>query len=410
MTSTNENSSAGEVVGQEAGPDTYPPTVTCPSDNCYQSITDPAKSRFIDFDGKGNAYVSTFDGNLFELDLAVGRRENDPLDPPKLIASGFHDNYLDNAYGMTLDRRGNAYVVNGGGKLWRVPLDQQPPDEVASGLYSERGGSVDVAVDCEGEYAYVITRGGDLWRVPLHDGASKEPVAINLGITYGTVLDGDGRNIYVVNDAGVLWRVPLPALNSNQLAVPEQVGSTIPGGGWGVTLDWVGKNAYVVGSGGLWRVPLDGGAPKQAATGLGRLSTVALDERGNAFVVRDPASGMWRIDGVALAAPVPSLSTPAPGARTGQTVKFSGYAPGATRILVQDLNGIVVGSQTVRADTGYWAWALGENLLNVDLAGGRFGPVSRRGLPWDPGPHTLQFVACNNIGVTAPTAITFIVR
>ncbi|WP_371750441.1 hypothetical protein OG302_42710 [Streptomyces sp. NBC_01283] len=269
MTSTNENSSAGEVVGQEAGPDTYPPTVTCPSDDCYQSITDPAMAGSIAFDGKGNAYVSTFDGNLFKLDLALGRRENEPPEPPELIASGLNGDSQHTCMGLALDGKGNAYVVNGARQLWRVPLDEQPPELMATGLDAQ-GSPSDVAVDWAGEYAYVITRDGVLWRVPLHDGGQRKPVATSLGTADGVVLDGDGRNAYVVNRAGVLWRVPLPALDSDQLAVPEQVGTKIPGGGLGVTLDWAGQNAYVVGRGGaLIRVPLDGGPQQQAATGLG---------------------------------------------------------------------------------------------------------------------------------------------
>lgn len=426
MTDSDKNPTAGHAACQADGADAYPPTITCPSDDCYQAITDPGQAGAIAFDAKNDAYVSTFDGNLFKLSQPHVGGENEPP-MPELIASGLNGDSQHTTYGLALDGKGNAYVLNDNpqgsaagnyGELWRVPLDGESPELVAANLAS-RGAPQGLSVSWAGDHAYVITIEGILSRVSLRDGARKQ-VATNLGPSNGVVLDGDSRNAYVINQAGVLWRVPLPDWDSDELAVPVPAATGILGNPClGLTLDWAGQNAYVAGQGGaMWRVPLDGGPQQRAAIfsagGAKRLSAVKLDPRGNAYVTEVDGSGasrIWRIDGMAAPAPAPTIDAPPQGAHTAKTVKFNGHAPGAAGLIVQDMHRNALGSNPVVA--AYWAWALGENRLGIEtLAEGisvRPGPVSHRGLPWEPGTHVVQFVGANDIGYTAPTPITFTV-
>ncbi|MWA07784.1 hypothetical protein [Streptomyces sp. BA2] len=424
MTNSDTKATAGREVRQADNADAYPPTIICASQDCYQAITDPPLAGSIAFDAKNDAYVSTWDGNLFKLSQPSVGGENEPPEPPELIASGLNVESPSSTNGLALDGKGNAYVVNDAtqdgksGQLWRVPLDGEDPELLATGLTTTQSqGPQALTVSWSGDHAYVINLDGVLWRVSLRDGTKKQ-VATNLGDTCGVVLDGDSQNAYVVNRAGVLWRVPLPTWDSDELAVPVQVGTTVLGGPMALTLDWAGQNAYVVGwAGVMWRVPLNGGPQQRAAVfpDVKFLTAVRLDPRGNAYITEadnnQTASRIWRVNGVAASAPAPTIDAPPQGAHTAKTVKFNGHAPGAAGMIVQDMHRNALGSNPVVA--AYWAWALGENRLSIEtLAEGvnvRPGPVSHRGLPWDPGTHVVQFVGANDIGYTEPTPITFTV-
>ncbi|MGW6413079.1 YVTN family beta-propeller repeat protein [Streptomyces vinaceus] len=84
----------------------------------------------------------------------------------------------------------------------------------------------------------------------------------------------------------------------------------------------------------------------------------------------------------------PVVTVPAEGAQTGPRPKFTGSAPGASQVLVQDLDNVTIGEVSVRAD-GYFSWV--------------------QATPWEIGPHTARFVAKNSLGLSAPKDVTFVV-
>ncbi|MGW6413402.1 YVTN family beta-propeller repeat protein [Streptomyces vinaceus] len=85
----------------------------------------------------------------------------------------------------------------------------------------------------------------------------------------------------------------------------------------------------------------------------------------------------------------PVVTIPAEGAETGPRPKFTGSAPGASQVLVQDLDNMPIGEVSVRSD-GYFSW--------------------RQATPWAIGPHAVRFVAKNSLGLSAPKDVSFVVH
>ncbi|MEJ8632168.1 Ig-like domain-containing protein, partial [Streptomyces sp. MS2.AVA.5] len=85
----------------------------------------------------------------------------------------------------------------------------------------------------------------------------------------------------------------------------------------------------------------------------------------------------------------PTVTIPGDDAQVGPKPKFVGSAPEATQVLVQNTDNTTIATLTVRGD-GYFSWTRPE--------------------AWAAGPHTIQFVAKNNLGHSEPTKKTFIVH
>ncbi|MGW6413322.1 glycine-rich protein [Streptomyces vinaceus] len=85
----------------------------------------------------------------------------------------------------------------------------------------------------------------------------------------------------------------------------------------------------------------------------------------------------------------PVVTVPADGAETGPKPKFTGSAPGASQVLIQDTDNITIGQVSVRSD-GYFSW--------------------KQPTPLEIGPHTVRFVAKNSLGLSAPKDVNFVVR
>ncbi|WP_160501855.1 Vgb family protein [Streptomyces sp. BA2] len=356
-------------------------------------------------DGSGYAYVVGYgDSRVFKVNLKDGSNGGGPF------AS------VGRSRGVAVGLDGYVYVLSYNGQsLHRVsPKGVVDSDPVATGL----AGVHDVALDDKGN-AYVVNNAGDLWRIPL-GGEPKEKVVSGLGDVWGVALGRDGTDgretyAYVTNAVnGNLYKVGLSDGQHETLTTTLQKPTNL-------ALDADG-NAYITEStaGALVGVSTDGTQPDApafpVADGLPNPQAVAIDGNRSAWVLSGDGT-LYEIAEAAKSAPIgaPTIAAPLPDAQAGPYIKFKGAAPldsapphttTATAIIAQKPDGTNIGSQIVAKD-GYWAWALGEDALHVATPEASHAPASDRGLPWDPGQHTIQFVTHNNLGYSAPTPITF---
>ncbi|MGW6413400.1 hypothetical protein ACWF95_41065, partial [Streptomyces vinaceus] len=380
-------------------------------------------TRGLVVNGDGSFYVVNSAGVLWRVS---------PDGVKTQVASGLGD-----TRGLVVNGDGSFYVVNSAGVLWRVSPDGVKT-QAKVGLYN----ATSLAVDGDGDF-YYATAAGVLWRVP-RDGV-KSQVATALGRTQGVVMDGDG-NLYITNSAGVVWRVSPGGAKS-------QVASNIGSGAVkasGVALDGEGGVFVAAPTANvLYRlprvaVPLNSppdaptvSTPKNKAVtdAFSRFQGKALAENGavdadKVRILDDDGivlqtvdvrqtdgyfswtrNGAWR-DGlhslkfVAVrdgkdSAPTslrfivePGLETPtvngsANNEETGPKPKFSGRAPGAEQVVIQNADNTTIGRVPVRGD-GYFSWT----------------PT----ISWSAGPHTLQFVAKNAQGLSAPKRLKSVVH
>ncbi|MWA07945.1 Vgb family protein [Streptomyces sp. BA2] len=356
-----------------------------------------SSSNCVALDGSGYAYVvGDVAGAVYKVNLETGSNGGGPLAT------------VPGSRGLAVDLDGSLYVVShSAAALYRVSpagAVQDPP--IATSLGS---GSHSVALDGNGN-AYVTSSSG-LLRVPLA-GGQPERVATGFGNATGVALDGHGY-AYVTNyENGNLYKVKL---SDGHYDSPFATG--LPRGA-NLALDADGYAYIVTGyAGTLASVRTDGAPPVSTlATGLSNAQGVAIDGYRNLWVLAGEGT-LKLFAEAAKSAPIgaPTIAAPLPDAQAGPYIKFKGAAPldsapphttTATAIIAQKPDGTNIGSQIVAKD-GYWAWALGEDALHVATPEASHAPASDRGLPWDPGQHTIQFVTHNNLGYSAPTPITF---
>ncbi|MEJ8632395.1 hypothetical protein [Streptomyces sp. MS2.AVA.5] len=450
-------------VGAAAAADDLPVNIVCPQVNtCEQIAAGIDQAHGVAVDGDGNSYVSTGYGVLWRvssggvktqittglgnaLGVAVDGDGNSYVGNTagelwRVSSGGVKTQIttgLGSAFGVAMDGDGNSYVGDSSGVLWGVSSGGVKT-QITTGL----GAATGVALDGDGNF-YVITLYGELWGVS--PGGVKTQITTGLGNAYGVAVDGDG-NAYVSNSAGVLWRV-------SPGGVKETVATNIGSGtyrAYGMALDG-GGNAFVASfdGGSLWSlpgvgvpvnqppaaplvtVPKDGSTtgkfPKFAGKAVQENGAVdaekvkVLDDNGIVLATvpvrqtdgyfswkRDDAwpAGEHMLQFVAVqgeresqpttvtfqVAPgpeAPTVSIPGDDAQVGPKPKFVGSAPGATQVLVQNLDNTTIAQLPVRGD-GYFSWTQ---------------PTA-----WTAGPHTIQFVAKNSLGLSEPTLKKFIVH
>ncbi|MGW6412655.1 hypothetical protein ACWF95_36575 [Streptomyces vinaceus] len=377
----------------------------------------------------GNLYVTNNGGVLWRVSRATGVKTE--------IANG-----LGSTQGVAVDDDGNAFVANSD-VVWKV-TPSGVKTQFANGFFNAIG----VAVHSDGSLSVISNTTGVLWRVS--PAGVKTELATGLGYSWGVAVDGDG-NTYVNSGttSSVLMRV-------SPSGVKETVATGIGGSGaqypraQGIAFDASG-NAYVAGTlqGNLWflsgiGVPLNEApsaplvsAPVEGATtgAFPVFKGKAVAENGAVDADEVRVSGedgrvletvpvrqtdgyfSWKLNGewspgehslsfVAIrdgreSAPTvrkfrveagpatPVVTVPVNNQETGPKPKFTGSAPGATQVLVQNTDNTTIAQVDVRGD-GYFSWVQPD--------------------AWTPGPHTIQFVAKNAQGLSAPKKVTFIVH
>ncbi|MGW6412737.1 hypothetical protein ACWF95_37105 [Streptomyces vinaceus] len=377
----------------------------------------------------GNLYVTSLDGVLWKVVPTTGVKTQ--------VTTG-----LGTARGMAVDGDGNFHVANQEGVLWKVT-----PGGVKTELANGFSGAYGMAGDGEGN-SYVLTNLGVLSKVT--PGGVTTQIATGLGISWGVAVDGDG-NSYVNSGttSSVLWRVSPGGVKETVATGIGGSGPTYPRA-QGIAFD-VSGNAYVTGvvPGNLWflsgigaplneapAAPLVSAPVEGAKTGAfpvfkgkavgengavdadevrvsgedGRvLETVPVRQSDGYFSWKQ--NGEWSpgehtlsfvaIRGARESAPTvrkffvaagpatPTVTVPKDNQETGPKPKFTGMAPEATKVLVQNTNNTTIAEVDVRGD-GYFSWVQPDE--------------------WTPGPHTIQFVAKNAQGLSAAKKITFIVH
>ncbi|WP_039831544.1 NHL repeat-containing protein [Nocardiopsis valliformis] len=239
---------------------------------------------------KGEAeLVSTLAGvhEVFELEKLHFKLEDHPLHgegaerrTPKAAADEVRTG-LGTADGLALDPVAQkAYVTDrhNGGKLYKVDLASGETDWVLDKL----GEANDVALDLPGDRAYVADYSGQrVFTVDLSDHTAP-PVRVAEGIrVYGLALDLPGNRLFASDYAqGKLVEFDLSGGSAERKRtwdVPRAAGVALNGG-----------RAYVgqYDLGGLYEIDLgvEGGAPREVASNLGRSVRVALHGGSLAYV------------------------------------------------------------------------------------------------------------------------------
>ncbi|MGW6412678.1 hypothetical protein ACWF95_36710 [Streptomyces vinaceus] len=395
----------------------------------FASFGSTVALRAVAMGADGNIYVGLSGSSIGELWKVT------PGGVKTLIANGLGGS---GAYGIAVEEDGDILALNANGILLRV-TQAGVKTTVATSIGSSTWG---IGLDREGN-AYISSTGGQLYKVT--PAGVKTQITTGLGTAFGVAVDGDA-NVYVTNQAGVMWRV---APDGSKETVATNIGS----GGtntWGVAFDTNG-DAFVTSQSAknLWRLAGVGvpwtsapAAPSIAApkpNGVTGAYPVfkghALAENGSVDadevqildangVILDTTpvrqsdgyfswmqNGKWDLgphtlkfvsirgdlksDATVLKFTVapgpvaPVVTVPEDNKETGPRPKFIGSAPGATMVLVQNLKNQTIGQATVGGD-GYFSW----------IQPG----------PWAVGPHEIQFVAKNALGLSAPVKKKFVVH